>query len=137
MAKKLTSSQQKVNFLAITFQSVNRLISNFQYGKIQRIGGFFAKAVCRNKVVNLGEKWLCWVRMFCTSITFCAKKNRNVPAFQGGSISLKLVSKNKTPTKFNPTIQTSLTYLQTWHSFSSLKMGVGNHFLVGPKIGMQ
>ena len=34
MAKKLTFCWLKVNFLAITFQSVNRLISNFEYGKI-------------------------------------------------------------------------------------------------------
>ena len=57
MAEKLSFSQQKVNFLAITFQSVNRLSSNFEYGKIRGIGGLFAKAVCKNKVVNLGEKW--------------------------------------------------------------------------------
>ena len=25
----------------------------------------FAKAVCRNKVVNLGEKWFSWVKIFC------------------------------------------------------------------------
>ena len=25
----------------------------------------FAKAVFENKVVNLGDKWLNWVRMFC------------------------------------------------------------------------
>ena len=65
MAKKLTFSQPKVNFLAITFQSVNRLISNFEYGKIWRIHGLFAKAVCRNKVVNLGEKWLTWAIIYC------------------------------------------------------------------------
>ena len=33
--------------------------------KICRIGGLFAKAVCRNKMVNLGEKWLTWAGMFC------------------------------------------------------------------------
>ena len=55
MAKKLTFSQQKVNFLTITVQSVNWLISNFEYGKICRIGGLFAKAVFENKLVNLGE----------------------------------------------------------------------------------
>ena len=67
MAKKLTFSQQKVNFLAITFQSVNRLISNFEYGKIWRIHGLFAKAVCWNKVVILGEKWLTWAIIYCIS----------------------------------------------------------------------
>ena len=25
----------------------------------------FAKAVCRNKVVNLGEKWLTWAIIYC------------------------------------------------------------------------
>ena len=67
MAKKLTFSQQKVNFLAITFQSVNRLISNFEYGKIWRIHGLFAKAVCWNKVVILGEKWLTWAIIYCNN----------------------------------------------------------------------
>ena len=55
MAKKLIFGQQKANFLAITFQSVNRLISNFEYGKICRIDGLFAIAVRRNKVLDLGE----------------------------------------------------------------------------------
>ena len=41
------------------------MISNFEYGKICRIGGLFAKAVCRNEVVNLGEKWFSWVKIFC------------------------------------------------------------------------
>ena len=52
MAKKLTFSQQKVNFLAVAFQSVNRLSSNFEHGKIHKIVCLFAKAVCRNKVAN-------------------------------------------------------------------------------------
>ena len=52
--------------LAITFDPVVRLNPNFEYGKICRIDDLFAKAVCGSKVVNLGEKWLCWVRMFCT-----------------------------------------------------------------------
>ena len=65
MAKKLTFSQQKVNFLAITFQPVDRLISNFEYGKIYSISGLFAKAVCRNKVVNLSEKLLIWAIISC------------------------------------------------------------------------
>ena len=80
MAKKLTFSQQKVNFLAITFQSVNRLISNFEYGKIWRIHGLFAKAVCWNKVVILGEKWLTWAIIYCR---LCGQpideKNHEVP----------------------------------------------------------
>ena len=61
MAKKLAFRQQKVegnNFLAITFHSVSWLISNFEYGKIYRINGFFDTTVWRNKVVNLGGKWL-------------------------------------------------------------------------------
>ena len=66
MAKELTFCKLKVNFLAITFKLVDRLISNFEYGKIFRISGLFAKPVCRNKVVYLGEKWLSWVRMYCT-----------------------------------------------------------------------
>jgi len=66
IAEKLTFSQQKVNFLAITFQSVNWLISNFEYGKIWGIDGLFAKSVFRNKVVNLGEKWLTWAIISCS-----------------------------------------------------------------------
>ena len=67
LAKLFTFSQQKVNFLAITFLSVNWLISNFPYGIIRRIGGLFAKAVCGNKVVNLVEKWLTWKIISCVS----------------------------------------------------------------------
>ena len=49
---------RKVRFLAITFQPVDRLNSNFEFGKICRIGGLFDKAVCRSKVVSLSEKWV-------------------------------------------------------------------------------
>ena len=46
------------------------MFSNFEYGKICRIDGLFAKAVCKNKVVNLGEKWLTWVTLtiYCISL---------------------------------------------------------------------
>ena len=30
------------------------------------IDALFAKAVCRNKVVNLGEKWLTWAIISCS-----------------------------------------------------------------------
>ena len=63
MVQKLTFCWLKINFLTITFQPVDRLISNFECGKICRIDGLFTKAVCKNKVVNLGEKWLSWVKM--------------------------------------------------------------------------
>ena len=42
-----------------------RLNPNFEYGKICRIDDLFAKAVCRSKVVNLGEKWLTWAIISC------------------------------------------------------------------------
>ena len=45
----------------------NRLISNFEYGKIFRIDDLFAKAVCRSKMVNLGEKWLTLSMVICIS----------------------------------------------------------------------
>jgi len=43
---------------------VDRLMPNFEGAKICTFGGLFAKAVCKNKMVNLGEKWLSWVRMY-------------------------------------------------------------------------
>ena len=70
MAKKLTFSQQKVNSLVITFQSVNRLISNFDIEKICRIDVLFAKAVSRNKVVNLGDNLLYLVAENLSSMEF-------------------------------------------------------------------
>ena len=67
MAKKFTFSQQKVNFLALTFESVVWLIPNFGCRKICRIDDLFAKAVSRNEVVHLSEKGATWVRIFCSS----------------------------------------------------------------------
>ena len=55
IAKKLTFCWLKVNFLAITFQSVNRLISNFENWKICRIRGLFAKAVSQKQVIHFGD----------------------------------------------------------------------------------
>ena len=65
-ANKLTFSQQKVNFLAITFEPVVRLSPNFESEKICMIHGLFAKAVCRKQVIHLGEKRSTWARMSCT-----------------------------------------------------------------------
>ena len=67
MAKKLTFSQQKVNFLAITFEPVVRLSPNFESEKICMIHGLFAKAVCRKQVIHLGEKRSTWARMSCNA----------------------------------------------------------------------
>ena len=60
MAKKLTFSQDKVNFSTLIFDPVVRLSQNLENRKICRIDGLFAKAVCKTKVVNLGGKWLTW-----------------------------------------------------------------------------
>ena len=54
IAKKLIFSQQKVNFLSITFEPVFQLISNFGYSKICRINDMFGKAVF------LKIRWLGW-----------------------------------------------------------------------------
>ena len=54
MAKKLTFSQQKVNFFAL----VVRLSQDFEYGKICRIDGLFAKVILKFEVVNFGENYL-------------------------------------------------------------------------------
>ena len=54
MAKKLTSIQQKVDFLAITFEPVVRLSPNFESEKICTIYGLFAKAICQKQVIHLG-----------------------------------------------------------------------------------
>ena len=56
MAKKLTFCWLKVNFLAITFETVVWWFWNFECEKICRIDDFFAKAVCRKQVIHLGEK---------------------------------------------------------------------------------
>ena len=64
----------------MTFKSVSRLSSNFEYEKIRGIGGLFPKAVCENKVVNLGEKRLTWARIFCIQNTsISSKKPTQVP----------------------------------------------------------
>ena len=65
MAKLLTFSHPKVNFLAITFEPVVRLSPNFESEKICMIHGLFAKAVCRKQVIHLGEKRSTWARMSC------------------------------------------------------------------------
>merc|ERR1712175_26925 len=49
MSKKLTFCRLKVNFLAITFESLVQLISNFACGTICRIDDMFAKTVFKNK----------------------------------------------------------------------------------------
>ena len=64
-AKKLTFSQQKVNFLSITFEPVVWLIPNFECGKICLVDGLFAKAVFKNKVARLEDKWPGWEQNFC------------------------------------------------------------------------
>ena len=43
MTKKLFRHQ--INFLAITFEPVDRLIQNFEGAKICKVDGFFAKEV--------------------------------------------------------------------------------------------
>ena len=65
IAKKLTFSQQKVNFLFITFEPVVWLIPNFECGKICLVDGLFAKAVFKNKVARLEDKWPGWERNSC------------------------------------------------------------------------
>ena len=79
IAKKLTFSQQKVIFLSITFEPVVQLISNFGYGKICRIDDMFAKAVFKNQVARLEDKWPGWERNSCTSeLKFAKMLNKNV-----------------------------------------------------------
>ena len=65
-AKKLTFCWLKVNFLAITIESVVWLIPDFDCRKICRIDDLFAKAVSRNEVVHLSEKGATWMRISCT-----------------------------------------------------------------------
>ena len=58
MAKQLAFSLQTVNFLAITFDPEVGLILNLECGKICRIDGLLAKAILKNEVANVDEKWL-------------------------------------------------------------------------------
>ena len=53
--KKLTFSQQKINFLAITFQSVNWLISNFECGKSEGLVACLLKQF-------VDTRWSTWVK---------------------------------------------------------------------------
>ena len=76
IVKKLTFSQQKVNFLAISFEPVVRLSPNFESEKICMIHGLFPKAVCQKEVIHLGEKRSTWARISCTY---------GAPTGQGGS----------------------------------------------------
>ena len=69
----LKSYCQKVNFLLTksklfghNFWTSGQIEPKFEYGKISRIVDLFAKAVCRSKVVNLGEKWLTWAMIYCS-----------------------------------------------------------------------
>ena len=66
-AKKLTFCWLKVNFLAITIESVVWLIPDFDCRKICRIDDLFAKAVSRNEVVHLSEKGATWMRISCST----------------------------------------------------------------------
>ena len=66
MAKKLIFCWLKVNFLAITFETMVWWFWNFECEKICRIDDFFAKAVCRKQVIHLGEKRSTWARILCT-----------------------------------------------------------------------
>ena len=85
MAKKFTFSQQKVNFLALTFESVVWLIPNFGCRKICRIDDLFAKAVSRNEVVHLSEKGATWVRISCSFFTIKEKLSENNNISKKGS----------------------------------------------------
>ena len=42
--------------MAIFLEPVDKLMLNFEYGKICKVDKDLAKAVCRGKVLDLGEK---------------------------------------------------------------------------------
>ena len=61
--KKLTFSQEKVNFLGLIFQPVVRLSSTFECRQICQIDGLLVKAVCQKQVIHLSEKRSTWARI--------------------------------------------------------------------------
>ena len=56
MAKSVTFSQQKVNFLVMICEPVVRFIQNFSHGEISRDWALFAEAFSQKLVIHLGEK---------------------------------------------------------------------------------
>ena len=75
----------KLNFLAITFETVVWWFWNFVCAKINRIDDWFAKAVCQKQVIHLGEKRSTWTRILCT-----LNANIQLVRFGGGKGNLNL-----------------------------------------------
>ena len=101
----------------------------FSFGKIRFLIGFH--------VPNLWAFAVSFPNGASTYVLHFAQKTEMYLHFKEAASVSNWYLKPRLHKKCNPTIQTPLTYLRTWHSFSSLKLGVSNHFPVGPKIDMQ